>query len=275
MKTALLQSIDPVLASVATGLEPPEVETFVAQSERLGLLTRRRASASTNHGFHPLVRDFLAARLERELGRVEVGALHRRIADAARKRDWRAATYHFAQAGDVDRIHETLETAIEAIVGSGEVGLAAKYLEEHQPARDAAAFHVIRSRMAGRAMDVDMAMTHAKRAVELEPDSSIALGNLLSMNWLAGDHRNSLALAARVEAVATSAIQRLVAAASIATLRASDTGDLNEALRLLGDAASESRRLGLTHFEAIALLNSAMALRAQGRAAEVGAKASE
>src|SRR6185437_15517800 len=80
MRTSILQIVTPELAQVATGLTAIEVQSLLTESERLGMLGRRTNRRSSGQRYHPLVRELLEARLQRELGPTGVANLHRAIA---------------------------------------------------------------------------------------------------------------------------------------------------------------------------------------------------
>ncbi len=70
MRTSILQVVSADLAEVATGLDADEVGRLSAAAERLTLLTRPSRTARLAQRYHPLVREFLEARLRcDDLGR--------------------------------------------------------------------------------------------------------------------------------------------------------------------------------------------------------------
>ena len=76
-RVSVLVSVDAETGSLVDGRPPPSWRRLIAEAETLGLLTR--PDRESPHRFHPLVRDFLVARLREEVG------------DAPRPRDARAA----------------------------------------------------------------------------------------------------------------------------------------------------------------------------------------
>lgn len=91
MATSILQTVSEEAAVVATGMTIETASMFAAASVRVGLLTDRDRNGTRAHQYHPLVREFLVARLEREIGNDEVKALHRRIGAWAQATDWATA----------------------------------------------------------------------------------------------------------------------------------------------------------------------------------------
>ena len=119
MRTAILESVDLDEAALVTKSSHTEVADLLHESERLGLLARRQSQKRAGHTYHPLVQQFLEARLRRESDEGFVAGLHREVAAWAERTDWRSACFHYAAAGDVADLHRVLEASIEAIVGAG------------------------------------------------------------------------------------------------------------------------------------------------------------
>ncbi len=198
MRTAILQSVDVAEARLVTKLSRPDVVQLIAESERLGLLARRQERRRPGHTYHPLVQQFLEARLGRDSEQGFVADLHRELARWAEPQDWRNASFHYAAAGDQLDLLRVLEASIENIVGAGEVALADSYLVRFPPEVDTAAFEIVRSRMAAGTGDVAGAVAAGRRAVELDPQSDVSLGNLLQTYFVAGDLSGASELAARL-----------------------------------------------------------------------------
>jgi ATP/maltotriose-dependent transcriptional regulator MalT len=94
MRTSILQVVIADLAEVVTGVDAGEVTRLTGAAERLTLLTRPSRTARVAQRYHPLVREFLEARLRAMLSAEAVAALHRQVANAAAAIDWRVAAYH-------------------------------------------------------------------------------------------------------------------------------------------------------------------------------------
>ena len=118
MCTSILQVVTPDLAAVATELEPVDVARLTAAAERLTLLSRPSRAARSQQRFHPLVREFLEARLRATSSDAAVAGLHLRVANAAAGHDWRVAAYHYREAGDHQSVATTIAAAIPEIMGS-------------------------------------------------------------------------------------------------------------------------------------------------------------
>jgi LuxR family maltose regulon positive regulatory protein len=268
MRTAVLESVEVEEAALVTNIPRTEVAALLLESERLGLLARRQGRKRAGHTYHPLVQQFLEARLGRESAEGFVADLHRKVARWAEQKDWRSACFHFAAAGDATDLHRLLEASIEVIVGAGEVTLAYDYLARFPPSREAAAFQVIRSRLAASTGDAAGALAFGRRAVELDPESDVSLGNLLQAFFVAGDLSGAGALAARLAASAQTTTLRNVGAATKQVLEVTLQGNLDDAMAELTKVRDESQALGLTHYEGVSLLNIALIHRAKGAAAE-------
>jgi LuxR family maltose regulon positive regulatory protein len=275
MRTAILQSVEVEEAALVTNLSRGEVAELVVESERLGILAQRQGRRRPGHTYHPLVQQFLEARLRRDSDVGFVANLHRAVAGQAEHQDWRTACFHYAAAGDVKELHRVLEASIEDIVGAGEVALANDYLVRFPPSRATAAFEIIRSRIAAGTGDVAEALASGRLAVELDPHSDVSLGNLLQTYFVAGDLSGGSDLAGRLAASAHSSTLRNVGAATTHLLDASLQGNLDQAMAALIKIRNESQESGLTHYEGVSLLNIALIHRAQGAAADALKTASE
>ena len=128
MCTSILQVVTPDLAAVATGLESVDVARLTAAAERLTLLSRPSRAARSQQRFHPLVRDFLEARLRATSSDAAVSGLHLRVANAAAGHDWRVAAYHYREAGDHQSVATTIAAAIPEIMGSAATPLADDFI---------------------------------------------------------------------------------------------------------------------------------------------------
>ena len=69
MTTSLLQSVDPTLAEVVSGFSAGRSRELIAAVERLGLLSTRGTARHGTRRYHPLVQEFLEARLSPDLWR--------------------------------------------------------------------------------------------------------------------------------------------------------------------------------------------------------------
>jgi len=129
MRTSILQVVSPDLAEVVTEVDTAEVARLSAAAERLTLLTRPSRASRGSPRYHPLVREFLDARLLASIGAAAVASLHRRAADAASSHDWRVAAHHYRMAGEPRSVAQTIAAAIPEIMGSGQHAAAVEEIE--------------------------------------------------------------------------------------------------------------------------------------------------
>ena len=146
MRTSILQVVTPDLAEVVTGLDAPTAARLTAAAERVTLLGRRARGPRTELRYHPLVREFLEARLARDYGREAVRDLHRTVAAHAESRDWRIAAHHHWAGGRPHEAHEIIDASAQSIIGRGE------YLRRRPVRRRNSPSEEQRASFAGRAV---------------------------------------------------------------------------------------------------------------------------
>ena len=121
MRTSILQAVSPDLAGVVADLDEVDVGRLTAAAERLTLLSRPPRSSRGPRRYHPLVREFLEARLRSSIGNAAVAQLHHRVAEAATDLDWRIAAYHYREAGDPAAVAAVVVSALPDIMSSARV----------------------------------------------------------------------------------------------------------------------------------------------------------
>lgn len=269
MRTAILQAVEHEQAAIVTGLDTRVISDLIVESERVGLLSRRHERKRGGHSYHPLVREFLEARLRREVGDKALATFHRSVANWAEGLDWRIACYHYAASGDLADLRRVLEASIENIVATGDTALAAEYVARFPASTESAAFEIVRSRLAASVADVRAAVDHAQRAVAIDAHSDAANGNLLGTYFAAGELEPASALAARLANSARSSVLRDVGAATWHILDVTLEGDINKGIATLTDLTERTRQRGHSHYEGVSLLNTSLMRRAQGAAEDV------
>ncbi len=147
MRVSVLQVVTPLLAGVASGLDVDAVTRLTLAAERLTLLSRPTRTSRGQQRFHPLVREFLIARLRLSSTDAEVASVHRRIAEAATRIDWRVAAHHFREAGDDSAVAGTITNAIPEIMGSAAYATAGEFIERTPADLRPTAFGVVMSRV--------------------------------------------------------------------------------------------------------------------------------
>src|SRR4029079_12624658 len=95
LRTSVLDTIDLRLGPVAAGVNESQARAFIEQAEIHGLLSRRVPGSRGSARPHPLVRDFLLARLDRTATHAGVQAIHEAVARAAQTIDWQVSARHF------------------------------------------------------------------------------------------------------------------------------------------------------------------------------------
>ena len=232
------------------------------------LLSRRAKGQRRELRYHPLVREFLEARLTRDHGIEAVRTLHRTVALHAEGLDWRIAAHHYWAAGDRQRALEIIDDAAQSIIGRGDYLVAAQFVDQAAEEDLRASFHVVLSRRDFKLGDIRGALARAKRAVESDPDSDIALANLASLMLTLGDANAAVDAANRLLAVSTDPVWLGIARGTLGAVSNSVDGDVAASVIRLRTLAAEQSAIGQTHFEGITYLNLAESFRTRGLASE-------
>jgi DNA-binding SARP family transcriptional activator len=275
MRTSLLDTVDLSLAPVAAEVSVAEAQAFMDEGERQGLFGK--GGPNTRHivRAHPLVRDFLQARLARSIGSEGVRAVNLRIARAAESMDWRIAGRHYVAAGHEDDARRVLGAAIENVLATGAYAAAEELSSSLTSGGLAGAPGLIlRSRLAQQQADADEGLALAEAAYIEDPASTAVLLNLVSARTLAGDLVGAidagrlLERAAEPELAAIGRVYQRMLATSL-------EGSLEIAVRELEGLCAAFRPRGDTHFLGVALLNLAYAQTAMARPEQALATADE
>ncbi|HEY7130757.1 MAG TPA: hypothetical protein VH440_00830, partial [Candidatus Limnocylindrales bacterium] len=264
MRTSVLQVVTPELAQVATGLAAVEVQSLVLESERLGLLGRRPNRRSTAQRYHPLVREFLEARLLREVGRAGVDELHVTVARWAESTDWRTAAHHFASAQRWEDLQRVLDNNVETIVASGAFAAALEFARVLPDISKSVTGIVIQSRLANSEGDYEKVAELAEMASALDPGSDVVMANLVQARMVRGRYAEAADLADDLMRIATSPLLRDVGIATKALVNSSIDGDLAESIETCESLAERCHADGLLHFEGVSWLNAALLNLAAG-----------
>jgi ATP/maltotriose-dependent transcriptional regulator MalT/DNA-binding SARP family transcriptional activator len=268
MRTSILQIVTPDLAEVVSGLETSETARLTVAAERITLLSRRSKGQRRELRYHPLVREFLEARLTRDVGLEAVRALHRTVAVYAEGLDWRIAAHHHWAAGDRHRALEIIDDAAQSIIGRGDYLVAAQFVDQAPEEDLRASFHVVLSRRDFKLGDIRGALARAKRAVETDPTSDIALANLASLMLTLGEAHAAVDAAHKLLVVTKDPVWLGIAEGTLAAVADSVDGNVGESVVRLRELAEQQRERGQTHFEGITYLNLAETLRTRGLAIE-------
>ncbi len=273
MRSSILETLDEDIVAVVTNLERDAIRRRMAEIERLGLITRREPRGRPTHRLHPLVREFLTARLLADIGDEALRELHTQVAKAVEQRDWATACRHFAAAGDNQEIARVVEASISRIMATGDYAQAASIIEHLAPQPAPASFDIIRSRMALRRGDVTAGIQSATDAADRGDSAEAAQLNLASILISSGKVEEALKTARGLDSASTSERVRGLARALVLIIESSVRGDVAELAAVLGGLADEHSRLGNLQFAATANLNGALTLRVMGRAEEAARRA--
>ncbi len=270
MRTALLVEVEVGLASVAAEIDRRAAEDHIDQAEQLGLLSAGRGRGRAGGQYHPLVRQFLSARLAREIGIDGVRAVHRRIAAAAETTDWRRAAHHYAEADDGADLYRVLVEATRSIMASGDYSFAESYIVRFPDADSTPWFDIVLSRRELRSGRVAEAVRRAERAVAAldaaGPDRHLALANLMSVNFYAGDLDAARDLAITVSRLDHEPSLAPLALGMIALIDVSRGGSVAVLEERLRAALALQIDAGASHYRGVTLLNLTVVYRLQGRA---------
>ena len=214
-------------AAIVTGLDPRAVSDLIAESERLGLLSGRHERKRRGHSYHPLVREFLEARLRREVGddalvdisqeRCQLGRVARLADCVLPLRSFGRSRRPAPSSRGVNREHRR----------NGRHRPGSRVRRSISSEHRERAFEIVRSRLAASIADVRAAVDHAKRAVAIDEHSDAANGNLLGTYFAAGELEPASALAARLASSAQTSVLRDVGAATWQILDVTLEGDIN------------------------------------------------
>lgn len=269
MRTSLLEVIEPVLAAVAAADTAGHTKASIADGEMLGLFSRIGPNTRDHVRAHPLVRDFLQARLLRSIGHGAVIEIHRAIAGAAEPLDWRIAGHHYLEAGDLDDARRVLAAAIESILATGAYA-AAEELVTALPTTDEPDPNVlvILSRLAQQRGESRLGLELAEAALTRSGDQAAVALTAMSARLIAGDIDGAATLADGLSAQRASSEAGAIGAATALMLGTSLDGEIGPAIDAVSEAVAWSRQRGGLHYVGVGLSNLGYLLKAQGNAIE-------
>ena len=267
MRTSVLETVDLTLGPVAAEVSAEEAARLIEEGERHGLFGKGARRSRHSVRAHPLVRDFLLARLSRTIGLEGLRRIHLKVAEAAVAIDWRIAARHFIDAGDERSAELAISDAIERILATGAYTSAQELVDELVGgAIEGTAGLLLRSRLAIQRSDAAEALSLAEEAHRADPESNAALLNLATARTLAGDIAGAVEANRLLEKSGPSDLSDLGQAYQ-RVLDASLRGPLHDAEADLRRLASELRVDGRHHFLGVALLNLALVQTGQGEGA--------
>jgi LuxR family transcriptional regulator, maltose regulon positive regulatory protein len=258
MRTSILQIVTAELAAVVTDLDPDDVARLTAAAERMTLLTRPSRTSRGQQRFHPLVREFLEARMRSSSSETAVAALHHRVAEYAADHDWRLAAYHFREAGDHTAVADTIAAAIPEIMGTAAYSIADDLMGQVPVELRPPSFGVVGSRLRMQRGDYEGAVAEAERVLAGEPlaaERDHALLNLITLHINAGNRGDALELATVLETATSDPNLKLIAQAARLSVEAGGlNGNLDTVAAHFRRMAEEQRGVYPHHF-GVTMLN--------------------
>jgi len=264
MRTSVLQVVSADLAAVVTELDESEMTRLGTAAERMTLLSRPSRTSGARRGaqrYHPLVREFLEARLRSTIGDAAVAALHRRAGDAASSQDWRVAAYHYRKAGEPRSVASTIAAAIPEIMGSGQHAAAIAEIDHVPTEARLPILDLVQSRVQMQRREDNSAIDLSHSILEgFEPgsqESDYALLNMISSHWQAGMSELALPLADRLRNTTASEQLSRIAEGMSLMIGASRDGSVVALSKHL-EAMAETQRGVHPHYFGVTMLNLAI-----------------
>lgn len=270
MRVSLLDEIDADAACIAASIASSDALRLLAEGQRLGLLSNS-AGSNARWRMHPLVRDFLVARLQLELGDDGLETLHRHLAFSLEPRCWRLASRHWAAAGDADEVRRVVCSAIPTVIGTGDFATAEALVTRFPDPHPNPFYDILHSRRLaaeGRYEDaVEAVRRSAQREGEsTEDDESLMMASALNSLHLALHVNDAEMSAAAIAKLACSGDDELVLIARSSDLlwASRETGSLAALCGSLVETAKLNRARGHKRHEGISLVNLSIAESARG-----------
>ncbi len=273
-RVSLLVSVDAETGALVEESPVTTVARLISDAEGLGLLSR--PDRESPHRFHPLVRDFLLARLTEEIGKREVGELHRRVAIALEMTDWIGSAWHYRAAGDHADAARIVDAAVPAILAAGEFELAAPFLDGSAGSNDRPEALLLRSRVELDRGNYDRALELAQASVDHSDShpSGVSLLNLAFLQSIAGYQESFVDLASTALQGSLGPEQVDLAKAAIVLAGSQEEGDLEFVAQTLRDLAVKQDLQGHRRYAEVTRLNLAWVCLWLGRIDEAAEAAS-
>ena len=270
-RVAVLTAVDVETAMLVDERSAEAVAASIRESDRLGLLSR--PDRESPHRFHPLVRDFLVARLTAEIGEEAVRELHRTLAEALRSSSWFAAAWHFREAGDAASAAEMVDASVSSVLAAGHLEQTRQFLDGSAGSIHRADALILRSRLELERGNLARAIDLAQQASDLARNTDKAGLALLSLTAILARHGfddRSVELASRALGGHLSPAERQVAEATVAVSSTQIEGDMAAVADFLSELAVVQDAAGHIRYAGITRLNLAGILLWQGRPHEAG-----
>jgi DNA-binding SARP family transcriptional activator/tetratricopeptide (TPR) repeat protein len=260
MRVALLEEIDPEIAAVAADVSGTEARRLIGHAQRLGLLSRGVGTVASWR-LHPLVREFLLARLEAEVGQAGITDLHRGLAATLEPQSWRLSARHWAAAGDADQVRRIVCAAVPTIIGTGDFAAAEELIARFPDPNPNPWYDILRSRQLAAEGRYEEAAAIARRAEDTGAglEASPSFSSARALNWLnLGIYRDDpeMRVAASSELVACGDLElEAIARAADSLCGSSGSGSLDALCQALTEAVRLSRDRSHHRHEGVSLLN--------------------
>ncbi|HEX7491882.1 MAG TPA: hypothetical protein VF337_09305, partial [Candidatus Limnocylindrales bacterium] len=269
LRTAILDDIELDTATVAAEVGPDEARRLLADAQRLGLASKGDDEQDTWRS-HPLVREFLHAHLEAEVGESRIQEIHRRVAAATEPRSWRMAARHWSAAGDGQDVRRVVCGAMHSVIGTGDLAAAEELMTLWPDPVSSPWLEIIKVRQLVSLGRYAEAAVAAARAEELGRElgiTSSAFTQLCALNRLhlglqLGDGQ---LLASAADELSSCEDPELAAIARSSELMAAASrgGSLDALCEALRETAELNRERGHVHHGGISLTNLCFAQIAQ------------
>src|SRR6185295_3448673 len=170
---------------------------------------------SRGRRFHPLVREFLEARLRSTMSDADVAGIHLLVADAASEHDWRTAAYHYREAGEHASVATTIASALPEIMGRGQHSMAGEEIGLLPSDLMVPGLDLVRSRIEMQQRETTRAIALSTRVLTtVDPgtsESDYALLNLAALHMQAGSVVDSLRTAEQLRDTTSNEQLRMIA----------------------------------------------------------------
>ena len=270
MRVALLEEIDPETAAVAAAVSAVEARRLLGHGQRLGLLSRGTGAVASWRP-HPLVRDYLLARLEAEVGQAGITKLHRNLASAVEPQSWRLAARHWAAAGDADHVRRVICSSVPTIIGTGDFAAAEDFITRFPDPDPNPWYDILHSRHHISQGRYDEGLQAARRAAQLSARLAmndpafvlVSAGTMLALGW----HKGNQGVGADAAQVLVSSDDPELVAIARSTEALWDTaeaGSLDHLRDALVETLDLNRQRGHSRYEGITLVNLSSLRRVQG-----------
>jgi DNA-binding SARP family transcriptional activator len=269
MRTSILETIDVDLGSVAAGIPPDRVRAHIAEAETLGLVSKRGGHARQQARAHPLVREFLRARLTRSIEPAALRVLHHSVARAADGSDWLLAARHYHAAGDNAAARRVIAGSINSILATGAYVVADALIRStSEDGLGTTPGLVLASKVALSNANPGLSLELAEQALREDPSSVAAALTVIGARSWTGDLTGAISEGLRLESSAEPLTSHL-ARAFRKVIETSIDGSFSAALQdldLLLETLTES---GDDHYVGVTHLNRSNLLFAMDRAPEM------